>query len=183
MDSVLSDFDQEVQNRLTERHPDIPLVPRANFRISEDYPAHTQMVRAMSNEPGFFASLPLVDHALEGWQRMLSAGYHPRICSSPLSTNPHCEEEKMGWLETHLVPVFGRLVVDQAIITKNKEKYDAIALVDDRPEIENAGRATWQHIIFDQPYNVRSPQPRLYGWRDSNLLGLLRAAEIQYRQR
>lgn len=183
MDGVLADFDKEILNRLAERHPDIPIAPsRVNFYIAEDYPEHVELIRSMSDEEGFFDALPLVDGALDGWQRILSSGYTPRICSSPIRTNPHSKEEKLGWLERHFVPVFGSWVVGRAIITKNKEDYDGLALLDDRPELKNAYKATWQHIIFDKPYNQQSRQPRLYGWKDSNLLELLKAAEIQHRR-
>lgn len=184
MDGVLADFDLEIANRLAARHPHIPLaVSRTNFYVSEDYPEHAKLIKAMSDEEGFFASLPLVDGALNGWQQIIDCGYRPRICSSPISTNPYSKAEKLGWLEEHFVPVFGSWVVDQAIITKHKEEYDGIALIDDRPEVRNADMATWQHIIFDRPYNQHSRQPRLYGWGDGNLLQLLGAAEVRFGQR
>jgi 5'-nucleotidase len=180
MDGVLADFDQEIVNRLRARHPHIPiLADRTNFYFSHDYPEHADVIRAMSDEEGFFDSLPMVNGALDGWQRILDGGYLPRICSSPIRTNPHSKKEKLGWLEKNFAPVFGSWVVEQAIITREKEKYPGIALIDDRPEINNAAKAAWQHIIFDHPYNQDSLQPRLYGWSDGNLLQLLRAAEIQ----
>jgi 5'-nucleotidase len=184
MDGVLADFDQELIERLHARHPAVPrIITRANFYVSDDYAEHADLVRSISNEAGFFDSLPMIEGALEGWQRILESGYHPRICSSPIRTNPYSKSEKLGWLEQHFAPVFGRLVVDEAIITSHKEEHSGIALVDDRPELANADRAPWQHIVFDTPYNRHVQQPRLYGWRDSNLLQLLQAAEIQFDQR
>lgn len=184
MDNVEADFDLEVSNRIALNHPEIPIVTdRKNFYISSDYPEHIELVRAISDEKGFFSSLPLMDGAIKGWARMIEAGYKPRICSSPISTNPYSKEEKQGWLEEHFVPTFGYWVVDQAIITKNKEEFEGIALIDDRPKLENADRATWQHIIFDRPYNKANTQPRLYGWNDSNLLKLLNAAAIRFSKR
>ncbi|HEX3568826.1 MAG TPA: hypothetical protein VHT70_04085 [Candidatus Saccharimonadales bacterium] len=183
MDGVLADFDQRILDQLADRHPHIPITAtRSNFYVSDDYPEHAELIRAMSDEEGFFRSLPIVDGALDGWQRILEGDYRPRICSSPISTNPYSKAEKLGWLEEHLAPVFGNWVVEQAIITKNKEEYDGIALLDDRPELRNADKAPWQHIIFDRPYNQASRQPRLYGWKDKNLLHLLKAAEIRSSQ-
>jgi 5'(3')-deoxyribonucleotidase len=183
MDGVLADFDKEILSRLGAGHPRIPIAAsRTNFYIAEDYPEHTELVRAISNEKGFFASLPLVDNALHGWNKILEHGYAPRICSSPISTNPYSKVEKLGWLEKHFVPVFGGYVVEQAIITKDKDEYDGIALIDDRPEVRNTDRASWQHIIFDRPYNRASQQPRLYGWEDDNLLELLKMADMRSSQ-
>ncbi|HEU4914886.1 MAG TPA: hypothetical protein VFT16_05830 [Candidatus Saccharimonadales bacterium] len=180
MDGVLADFDQEIQSRLANRHPSIPIAPRSNFYIAQDYPEHVDLVRSLSDEEGFFISLPVVDNALDGWQRILSNGYTPRICSSPIRTNQRSRQEKLGWLEREFVPIFGKWVVDQAIIAKDKAAYDGIALIDDRPGLQSADTASWQHIIFDRPYNKQSRQPRLYGWKDSNLLHLLKAAEVRH---
>ena len=182
MDNVLADFDQRILDQIAERHPDIAIAARQNFSISDDYPEHVDVIRAMSDEAGFFKSLPVVEGALEGWQHILDGNYLPRICSAPISTNPYSKVEKLGWLEEHLAPVFGSWVVDQAIITKHKEAYTGIALIDDRAELRNAYKATWQHIVFDRLYNQHSRQPRLYGWRDRNLLRLLNAAAIRSTQ-
>lgn len=114
-----------------------------------------------------------------GWGRILESGRLPRICSSPIRTNPYSEAEKLGWLEEHFAPVFGSWVVEQAIITSNKAACDGIALIDDRPKVEGADRAVWQHIIFDRPFNGYSPTPRLNGWDDGNLETLLHAAEVR----
>lgn len=178
MDGVLADFDKEVLQRLQDRHPHIPIVPeRANFYVADDYPEHAALVRAISNEEGFFDSLPMVDGALDGWQRIIDLGYMPRICSSPIRTNPYSAPEKLGWLERHFAPVFGHWVVDQAIITRNKHKFEGIALIDDRPKLKGSDQAVWQHIIFDRPYNQNSPEPRLLGWDDPNLAHVLKAAQ------
>ena len=50
------------------------------------------------------------------------------------------------------MPRFGERVVSEAIIDKTKSRYDGLALIDDRPEVDtNNGRATWHHIVFDHP--------------------------------
>lgn len=182
MDGVLADFDREAINRIRDRLPEIALLDtRVNFYISDDYPTHSDAIRELSREQGFFASLPLVDNALFGWERMLSMGFSPRICSSPIRSNPFSKEEKLAWLDQHLAPAFGSQVVDQAIITSHKYKYDGIALIDDRPKLEHEDEATWQHIVFNQPYNRHLDKPRLFNWVDPNLGSLLRHAEYLHR--
>ncbi len=174
MDGVLADFDREVLNRIREQYPYIPILSeRSNFYISEDYPEHKELVKEVSDQPGFFNSLPLVDFALEGWQRIIDLGYNPRICSSPISSNPNSEQEKLSWIERHFVPVFGGYVVEQAIITKDKHLHEGRALIDDRPEVRNSNEANWEHIVFDQPYNKHINGPRLINWQDNNLAALL----------
>lgn len=181
MDGVLADFDTGVQSRLRQRHPDVPFVTtRTNFYISDDYPEHVALVRALSDEEGFFESLPLVYGALSGWHRMLELGYEPRICSSPLKTNPTCVEGKKAWLEEHFVPEFGSGIIDDAIFTSTKHLYNGVALLDDRPTVKDADKATWQHIIFDRPYNRHVEGPRLIDWDVYDLECLLADAVQVY---
>jgi 5'-nucleotidase len=170
MDGVLADFDAEILRRLAERYSHIPLrATRTNFYIAEDYTEHQALVRALSDEKGFFDSLGLVENAIEGWQRIIDLGYHPRVCSSPMRTNPYSKIEKLRWLDRHFAPTFGEKVVDEAIITNSKYLQAGMALIDDRPRLKNFDRATWVHIIFDRSYNQHAPGPRLNGWLDSRL--------------
>ncbi|OBG35060.1 hypothetical protein [Mycobacterium sp. E3198] len=168
MDGVLADFDAAVLDRLP---PSIARVARTNFYIAEDYPRHVAHVEDITSHPDFFHDLPLVDDALQGWQRLIDAGYQPRICSAPLSRNTQSVENKLAWLRRHFVPHFGELVVSEAIIDKDKYRYPGLALIDDRPEVDShGGRATWRHIVFDRPYNQRSSaELRIRGWNDPDL--------------
>ena len=174
MDGVLADFDAAVLQRL----PAMPRVARTHFYIAEDYPQHVANVEEITSHPEFFRDLPLIENALQGWQRMIDAGYRPRICSAPLSRNQEAVRYKLAWLRRHFVPQFGERVVSEAIIDKTKSRYDGLALIDDRPEVDtNNGRATWRHIVFDQPYNKHSRAAlRIRGWEDPNLEDILEAA-------
>jgi len=184
MDGVLSDFDAEIVSRMKERYPNIPILgTRNNFYISDDYPEYSETIKQLSNEEGFFESLRTVDDALEGWQKIIDLGYNPRICSAPIRANPYCQTEKVGWLRRNFVPVFGHIVVEQAIITKEKHLYEGMALIDDRPEVDRSSEAPWQHIVFDKPYNQNSNSPRLKGWLDDNLPFLLESAMEDYRNK
>lgn len=178
MDGVLADFDTEISTRVKNRHPHIALLEtRDNFYFSDEYPEYKTLIRDISNEAGFFDSLPLIDNALEGWQRIIDLGYHPRICSSPIKSNPHSEVEKRAWLRRHFAPHFGPDIADEAIITSDKYLVDGLALIDDRPELRHAAEASWQHVIFDQPYNHTVNKPRIHGWTDKNLQATLQAIE------
>lgn len=177
MDGVLADYDSGVLKIISERHPDIihPGV-RKNFYINDDFGQHSDLVKLISDEEGFFLSLDLAPGAIEGWQRLIDMGYHPVICSSPKLTNPYCVQEKLEWLRRHFVPIFGENVIDEAIITRNKHEFDGIVLIDDRPEVLNAEQAAWRHVVFDMPYNRHINSPRLNGWTDENLNNLLISA-------
>lgn len=184
MDGVLARYDTEVITRFKQLHPHIPVIgERTNFYIADDYGEHSQLLRDIADQEGFFDSIPLGIDALAGWQRLIDYGYHPRICSSPKLTNPYSEAEKLKWLRQHFVPHFGDWVANEAIITRDKHLFDGIALIDDRPEIIKADEASWQHIIFDKPYNKHIDAPRLRGWLDENLPALLEAAAKEYVRR
>jgi 5'-nucleotidase len=122
-----------------------------------------------------------MDGALDAWAAMLNAGFNPRICSKSMDENPTCREDKFDFLETHFVPRFGPTVIDRAILTGDKAVVDAIALIDDKPNIDGAGQARWQHIVFGRPYNAHIlDRPRLESWRDNRLGALLLQAQGQY---
>ncbi|OBG29592.1 hypothetical protein [Mycobacterium sp. 852002-51057_SCH5723018] len=175
MDGVLADFDAAVLDQLP---PDIERVVRTHFYIAEDYPRHVADVEYITGHPDFFLNLPLVDKALLGWQRLIDAGYQPRICTAPLSRNSQSVQHKLAWLRRHFVPRFGEHVVSDAIIDREKYRYTGLALIDDRPEVDtNNGQANWCHIVFDRPYNKHSSAAlRIRGWDDPHLNSTLEAA-------
>jgi 5'-nucleotidase len=175
MDGVLADFDAGIESQLigntliTE-----PFSNRTSFYIRDTYPEHQAIIESIHNGAGFFRNLPLIEGALDGWQRLLDAGYEPRICSSPLVSSLRCREEKLEWLEQHFVPRFGPSVVENALITSDKYSCEGIALIDDKPDIRRMDEAVWQHIVFDHSYNQTAKSKlRLYGWNDPNLEKLL----------
>lgn len=175
MDGVLADFDRAVLDRLPSS---IARVARMNFYIAEDYPEHVMHVRSIVAQPDFFQDLPIVEGAIDGWERLLDLGYDPRICSAPLSVNSFSAEGKRLWLQRHFVPKFGEQVVSRAIIDKQKYKYAGRVLIDDRPKVDTGnGQAAWQHVVFDRPYNADSDAKyRLMDWYDDGLESILDAA-------
>ena len=173
MDGVLAAFDRAVEDGMKDSiaRGGLRFVrPRKNFYIHEDYPESMhEDIKAIWQAKGFYRRLPLMEGAVEGWQRIMEAGYAPRICSSPIPQNPDCITEKRAWLEEHFVPQFGYKILDSAIFDRDKSKYDAIALIDDKPSVVCSQLPSWTHIIFDAPYNQQTYASRLYGWYDPNL--------------
>jgi 5'-nucleotidase len=179
MDGVLAEFDAGVEAIVSVAHPDIATVrPRQQFYLHQDYPEeHHLAIKGIWQADGFYRHLGVLDGATEGWSTIIEAGFEPRICSSPIPQNPNCVSEKKGWLEEHFVPLFGYTVIEEALFDRDKTKYNAIALIDDKPDIPHSESASWKHIVFDAPYNKASrTMLRLYGWRDSELPNLLNEA-------
>lgn len=173
MDGVLADFDNATKHYLVEHYPEIPLVDkRQHFYFRDDYPDpdHQAIIKEFHHSQYFFANLPPIPGALEGWQRLIELGYEPRVCTAPLITNPWCVAEKLAWIERHL----GSATVKTAIVDIDKEKYPGIALIDDRPVVKNTELAPWQHILFSASYNQDIDTPyRLNGWSDEKLERIL----------
>lgn len=183
MDDVVAGFYQESYNRMLEIDSNIDFYKEYNsYYFEQQYPKYTKEIRDIYHSIGFFASLPLIEGSMEGWQKLKDNGYDPVFCSAPLLTNPYCIEEKKMWIEKHFVPTFGKSVLDRAILTRDKYKERGIALIDDRPIINNSEIASWMHILFETEFNQDSQNElRISGWDDDNLFVLLDYASKKYR--
>ena len=176
MDDVLADFEGFVYHNLRAHHPEIDLTkPRLHHYIYQDFaPEYHDIINAVSDHPDFFASLPVVSGALDGWQKLLDLGYDPVICTSPKLSNTGCIEGKKAWITQHMVTLFGSSVLNRAHITKDKYQIEALALIDDKAEIAHADSASWTHILFNTSYNQHVDNPfRLRGWNDPALVSMI----------
>jgi 5'-nucleotidase len=179
MDGVIAGFDLHILEELRRRDPTYQgsIEDFTEFYTAQNFDEpRAGMVREIHNEPGFFLKLPVFEGAVQAWQAMQEGGLYPRICTSPLTKNPTCEEDKRSWLEEHFVPHVGYSIVDEMHITKDKHEVPGIVLVDDRPKIRMAEIALWQHVLFDQPYNRLEEKPRIMNWTDGSYLKIIRQA-------
>lgn len=183
MDGVMADFD-------TSALVSVPIekrVLRSSFYVAHDYDeAIRPDIEAVYNTPGFFNSLEPIPGMQEAWQVMIDNGYHPRVASAPLPSNPTAIEDKIKWLDRVMVPDFGPQVVEEAIIDKDKWRYDGLALIDDRPDIprgaSNEKAAEWEHVLFGWAHLSSVPMAtaafRLLSWENSSeLLSVLHTIE------
>lgn len=183
MDGTVADLNGAVLDIMRSEYPHIQMPVQKNFYFEKDLaPEHQYLSDEILSRPGLFASFEVIDGALDGWEALLEKGYKPRICTAPLRKNKTSIIEKMGWLEEHFVPRFGHTVVDAAIVDKQKYRHVGLGIIDDRPALEHADRASWEHIVFDQTYNQDSrAQYRMLNWFDKSLfvaLGSLANREI-----
>ena len=183
MDGVMADFDAAAIASI----PAAERLVRSSFYVADDY---NELVRptieAAYNAPGFFESLEPMPGMQEAWQVMIDNGYHPRVASAPLSSNPTAIEGKIKWLDRVMVPEFGPQVVVEAIIDKQKWRYGGLALIDDRPDvprgIDGERTAEWEHVLFGWSHLRSVPLAttafRLLSWQDpGELLAVLHAVE------
>lgn len=162
MDGVISDFDGEFLKRWRERHPDklyVPFEERTTFYVKDSYPEELKpLVAEILLEPGFFRDMMPMDGAKEALMEMEGMGHEVFICTSPLSTYKNCVLEKYEWVEN----VLGTDWVKRIILTKDKTLIKADYLIDDKPGISGVENTpSWEHIIYDRPYNREAGKRRL----------------------
>ena len=87
-------------------------------------------------------------------------GHQVFLCTSPLSEYQNCVLEKYEWVDEHLGPEW----VDQIVLTRDKTIVYGDVLIDDRPQIDGAATPTWEHILYDQPYNRTETSKRRLTW-------------------
>jgi 5'-nucleotidase len=173
MDGVLSDFDGEFLDRWRDRYPEefyVPLAERTTFYVKEQYPDELKpLVTEIVREPGFIRDMKPIVGGKEALTEMESMGHEVFICSSPLSAYKNCVLEKFEWVDR----VLGSSWVNRIILTKDKTLVKADYIIDDKPEITGIEHTpSWQHILYDQPYNREVNRKRLTWNNWKNILGL-----------
>jgi 5'-nucleotidase len=160
-DGVLADFDRGVNLLWHEKFPDravVDLALRRNFYLRDDYPAEYRAdIKDLQASAGFILGLPPVPGALVALKTMLGAGHDVRICTAPLSRFTNCVVEKYQWVQEHLGPEWVRRVV----LTKDKTLVRGDVLIDDKPEVTGSLVPTWEHLVFEAPYNVAAKGRRI----------------------
>ena len=169
MDGVIADFDQEFLQRWRKRHPEkfyMPLEQRTVFYVKDEYPEELKpFVAEILLESSFFEEMVPVPGAIEALIEMDARGFEVFICSSPLSTYGNCVLEKYKWVEKFIGPSW----VKKIILTKDKTIVKADYLIDDKPEISGVEKEpSWEHIVYDRPYNRGVNKKRLTwaNWKD-----------------
>lgn len=184
MDGVIADFETPNNEIIKKFFPHIKIIDeRKDFYFEDTYRMYPDVVKCIYQESrrnGFFSSFPVVEGSLLGLKTIINEGFIPRICSSPLEDHDTVVEEKIAWLERYFVPYLGKWVVDTAIFDRDKSKYNAVAIIDDRPTLRKSTEALWQHIMYSQPYNSTIPtEYRIQNWKDPQLVKLIEKAKLK----
>lgn len=176
MDGVLAQWEEGFVRTLKMLHPHILPVPvedRRGFYVHTNYPEehHTSLLDVMEH-PELYADLEPMDGAVVAMNEMLYEGLDVAICSSPYLQNTMCASAKLDWVLKHLGEHWG----DRIVITRDKTRVQGTILVDDKATIRGMQKPTWQHVIFDAPYNREvTDRVRLNHWSNwrETLLPLL----------
>lgn len=171
MDGVLANWGARYDAGLDAQGSAARFIPRTRdqrtFELFADRSnTECDVIHKVLSEPGFYADLQPIPGAIRAMQDLSTDGHDVRICTSPWVTNPTCVQDKFDWVERHL----GREWLSQIIMTNDKAMVAADVLIDDRPDIPGAWAATWNQVLFDQPYNGDPensiPRPRIRDWAE-----------------
>jgi 5'-nucleotidase len=164
LDGVLADWEAGFLAAFQAAHPGeafVPLAERRTFHAIEQYPERLRAAcRQLILAPGFYRNLAPIAGGKEALAAMEAAGLEVFLCSSPLGDYRNCVLEKYAWVDEHL----GRSFVERLVLTRDKTLVTGDVLVDDRPSVTGAAAPTWEHVLYDQPYNRAVPDRRRLTW-------------------
>lgn len=164
MDGVLADFENGFLQNWTAQHPDksfIPVEERHTFHLTEQYPAEWRgFIYQIFCTPQFFRRFTPMEGGVEALHEMKRRGIEVYICTTPLEQYQNCVLEKYEWVEEFL----GREWTSRVILTRDKTLIKADILIDDNPYIKGADTPSWEHVLYDQPYNRAVADKRRLTW-------------------
>ena len=168
MDDVLADFEGEFVRQWQEKFPDIPYVKledRRGFSMIRQYPEEVHdFVKQIYQNERFCRELPAIEGSIEALREIESkTNVEAFICSAPLYPSfQNSTLDKFLWVKNNL----GENWVNRLILTYDKTVIAGDFLIDDNPEIKGVTTPTWEHIVFDQPYNRESKKEKRLTWKN-----------------
>ncbi len=164
-DNVIADQLGHFHTLLKRDHPQVYATysgETTSYEIEADFAVeHAALIKSLRNQEGFFRDLLPVAGAKEGLMALRDAGFDVRICTAPIWEFKFCVPEKLEWIKREL----GHEWAANTIIARDKTLIVGDVLIDDKPEVVGARTPSWEHILFDQPYNQGGTQKRL-NWQN-----------------
>lgn len=172
MDGVIVDQHLGFLHILETTYPDVYATYQGtdtDYEFERNFPAeHHAFIRSLREQEGFFRNLPPVIGAKEALEEMVANGHQVFICTAPIFHYSYCIPEKYEWIEKHL----GNEWAMKTIIARDKSVIDGTYLIDDNTEVKGIRTPSWEHIVFDQPYNKEAPDKRRLDWNNwKDILG------------
>ena len=166
MDGVIADWGGAYGQSLDAHGLPAAAIPRHHEQTTFDLhhgrtPEEIEIIRKVMIEEGFYARLEHIDGAKKALKAIAKRGHDVRIVTSPWVSNPTCASDKLNWVAKH----YGSHWAARVVITTDKTLVRGDYLIDDKPEVKGVQVPTWQHVLFDQPYNRHiTEKPRLRTW-------------------
>lgn len=166
IDNTLAEFDAGFLKVWRQLYPDemyVPLEKRTTFHPHKDYPEQFhQKIHDICHAKNFILNLEPVSGGIDAVRAFLEAGHDVRFCTSYLFNYKFCVVEKYAWIEKH----FGIDFIEKIIITRDKTLIRGDILIDDKPEISGIVEPSWEHILYDRPFNRQIDSKRRLTWQN-----------------
>lgn len=179
IDGTSSDFNLGVASRLAAMgiFTDPSKVTTDYFHMS--FPGTQEAVKAATSEPGFFTGLRMYEGLQAGITVLKDLDIEVQFCSRPIAWNSRCEDEKRAWIKAN----FGDAMAESAYIGLDKPSVPGTVLLDDKiVKPGDLNRASWDQVVYDQPWNqdgadeTRPLRRMIGGWK----LGLMDLVDHVY---
>lgn len=169
MDNTLVNWDKEFARRWAEQRPDDDadmIKDRQHFELEQNFNKELMPVAVeIMSQAGFYAALEPQPGAIGAVREMSDAGLHVLFCTAPMPFQYEtCVAEKYAWVRQWL----GEEFLPRMIITRDKTVVKGRVLIDDKPAVKGrCDEPEWEHIVFEQPYNVGvKGRPRMKNWAE-----------------
>lgn len=168
MDGVIADWGGAWNNAMDLIGEAAANIPRheqqMTFNLNEGRtPEEKAIIAEVMVTEGFYRHLSPIGGAKTALRSMLKAGHDVRIVTSPWISNPTCASDKLNWVAKY----YGTHWAQRVILTTDKTLVRGDYLIDDKPEVKGSEDPTWEHILFDQPYNKTvEGRKRIVNWED-----------------
>ena len=162
LDMTITDFHSTFMSIWEEKYPKrkrIAIQDRKHFKLTDEYPEEFKDdIKAIINQPSFFANMLPIEHAISGVHSLLGLNYEVIICTSPIQT-VGCHSAKWDWVVKNL----GESIAKSMVIAKDKTLIKGDYLIDDRSLISGIYPPSWKHIVYSQGYNSNAKENR-FSW-------------------
>jgi 5'-nucleotidase len=168
MDGVIADQHLGFLNIIAAQYPEIMghySGEDLHYEFEQNFPKeHHALIKSLRNKEGFFRDLPIIPGAKEALTAMHERGDDVYICTAPIWEYHYCVPEKFAWIEKHL----GHDWTMRILTARDKTVVSGTFLIDDKEDVTGAHIPSWEHIVYDRPYNKDAPDKRRLDWGNWN---------------
>lgn len=165
MDDTLVETSKAFEGIWRKMHPDLVCIPseqQPTFLVEDCYPKeYAPLLKEALKEPSLFIVPKQTEGGLEAITEMRAKGHEVFICTSPMLYYYNCVLEKYQWVESH----FGFDWTKRIILTMDKTIIKGDLIIDDKPEIHGAAIPSWEHVLYDRPYNRHITDKKRLTWK------------------
>jgi 5'-nucleotidase len=176
MDGVIADWGGAYSKSLDAFGHEAKNIPRHHQQTTFNLHAgrterELEIIGQVMVQQGFYFGLDPIPGAVEALNGMVDDGHDVRIVTSPWVANLTCASDKLNWIAKH----YGGDWASRVVITTDKTLVHGDFLIDDKPEVNGKMTPTWEHVLFDQPYNQTiAGRQRITAWAgwESQVVGI-----------